>query len=108
MKPEIYFSEYINRGQVSCIWRLAAAKHLISNDGKISGKDVWEVQNHPPFEKVNDYKVLKIDITRKKVVYVLVGYVMCFFYDGQKEVWFEIALSQSREKLEIWKDLNCT
>ena len=106
MKTEAYFSNYINRGQRSCIWRLDAAKHLISKDGKISGKDVWEVQYHPPFDKVNEYKILKVEITKKKIVYVLIGHVTCFFYDGQKEEWFEIALSQSKEKVEIWKDLH--
>ena len=107
MKPNVYYQNIgMNRGQASCVWRVDQARHLISADGKISGKYVWEVQKHPPFEKVNDYKILKIDITKKKIVYVLVGSVTCFFYDGQKDEWFEIALSQSKERLEIWKDLN--
>lgn len=105
MKPNIYFEKYVNRGQTTCIWRLDKARHLLK-DGKVSGKDIWEVQHHPPFDKVLEYKTLKIDITKKKIVYVLVGSVMCFFYNGEKEAWFEIALSQSKEKLEIWKDLH--
>ena len=107
MKPNVYYSIYSNRGQVSCVWRVNQERHLISADGKVLGKDVYEMENHPPFEKVIECKTVKVDITKKKIVYVLVGKVMCNFFDGQNAVWFEFALSQSKEKLEIWKDLNC-
>lgn len=105
MKPELYYAKYLDRGQASVVWRLDKARHLLSKDGLVSGKDVWEVQKHPPFDKVLECKTLKIDIAKKKTVYLLVGRVMCYFYNGQRPEWFEFAVSQSKEKLEIWKDL---
>ena len=105
MKTELYYAKYLNRGQRSVVWRLGNAHHLISEDGLISGKDVWELQIHPPFDRFHDCRILKIDITSKKTVYALIGKVLCNFFDGQADVWFEIAVSQSKEKLGIWKDL---
>ena len=105
MKPEDYYEQYINRGQHTSIGHLDQNRYLLK-DGKVSGNDVWEMPDHPPFDKVLEYKTLKVDITKKLKVHVLIGSVMCFFYDGKKTVWFEIAMSQSKEALEIWKDLH--
>ena len=104
MKPETYYATYLNAGPVpgiivlqqSCVWRLDKARHLIDGNGKIAGKDLWEVKRN--VDIVDKYKILKINISCNKVVYVLVGCIL--------SIWFEIALSQSKEKLEIWKDLN--
>lgn len=107
MKPKTYYATYLNAGpipgiivlQQSCVWRLDRARHLVNDNGKISGKDLWEVKrNADVVGKCNEYKILKINISCNKIVYVLVGCML--------SVWFEIALSQSKEKLEIWKDLN--
>ena len=107
MKPNVYYSIYSNIVLVSSIWRVDQERHLISADGKVLGKDIYEIESHPLFEKVIEYKTIKVDITKKKIVYVLIGKAMCNFFNGQNAVWFEFALSQSKEKLEIWKDLNC-
>lgn len=105
MKPETYYEAYMNRGQGSSIGRLDQERHLL-NDSKVFGQDVWEVPKHPPSSKFCECGILKIDITKKKIVYALIGKVLCNFIDGQADVWFEIALSQSKEQLEIWKDLH--
>ena len=103
--PKTYYEAYMDRGQCSVIEHLNRNRHLL-NDCKVFGQDIWEVPNHPPFDKFNEYGILKVDITKKKIVHILIGNVLCNFTDGRVGVWFEIALSQSKEKLEIWKDLN--
>lgn len=108
MKIEDYVETYLNRGQHSfAAWLDVESERCKIANGKICGKDIYEEQDHPPFGKVKEYAVLKIDITKKKIIYALIGRVACNFYNGEADVWFEIALSCSKEKLEIWKDLNC-
>ena len=64
-------------------------------------KEVHEVPNHPPWDKID-----KLIIVKVCKCYVLLGSVMCNFIDGKASRWFEIALHSDKNELKVWRDLH--